>query len=122
MKIRVLLVSVAIFLFSVTASAQTSRGTVTGTVTDPNGAVIAGAEVTLISVQTKLSRTTTSNSEGIYRLEAVDSGTYSVKITAVGFGDVEQTGIEVRANQTSDVPAQLTLSGTRAVVDVTTDA
>lgn len=122
MKFRVLLVSLAILLFSVAASAQTSRGTVTGTVTDPNGAVIAGAEVTLTSAQTKLSRTTTSNSEGIYRFEAVDSGTYSVKITATGFGDVEHTGIEVRANQTSDVPSQLTLSGQRAVVDITADA
>jgi hypothetical protein len=122
MKIRVLLVSVAILLFSVTTLAQTSRGTVTGAVTDPNGAVISGAEVTLTSVQNKLSRTTTSNSEGIYRFEAVDSGTYSVKIIATGFGDVERTGIEVRANQTSDVPAQLTLSGQHAVVDITADA
>ena len=122
MKFRVLLVSLAILLFSVAASAQTSRGTVTGTVTDPNGAVIAGAEVTLTSAQTKLNRTTTSNSEGIYRFEAVDSGTYSVKITATGFGDVEHTGIEVRANQTSDIPSQLTLSGQRAVVDITADA
>src|SRR5688500_5345365 len=122
MKFRVLLILMVIFSFSLTASAQTSRGTVTGTVTDPAGAVIAGAEVTLTSVQNKLSRTTTTNSEGIYRFEAVDSGSYSVKITATGFGDIEQTGIEVRANQTSDVPAQLTLSGTRAVVDITTDA
>jgi hypothetical protein len=122
MKVRVLLISILIFSFSLTASAQTSRGTVTGTVTDPAGAVIAGAEVTLTSAQNKLSRTTTTNSEGIYRFEAVDSGSYSVKITATGFGDIEQTGIEVRANQTSDVPAQLTLSGTRAVVDITTDA
>ena len=99
MKVRVLLISILIFSFSLTASAQTSRGTVTGTVTDPAGAVIAGAEVTLTSVQHKLSRTTTTNSEGIYRFEAVDSGSYSVKITATGFGDIEHTGIEGRANR-----------------------
>ena len=100
---------------------QTSRGTVAGTVTDPNGAVIAGAEVTLTSVQTKLSRVTTSNGEGIYRFEAVDPGTYSLKITATGFGDIVNTGVEVRANQTSDVPSQLAPSGQHATVDVTAD-
>ena len=95
MKIRVVLILCALFTLTPMAMGQTSRGTVTGTVTDPAGAVIAGAEVTLTSAQTKLTRVTTSNSEGIYRVEAVDSGTYSIKITATGFGEVESTGIEV---------------------------
>jgi hypothetical protein len=122
MKLRVVLVFCALFMFTLTAPGQTSRGTVTGTVTDPNGAVIAGAQVTLISAQTKLSRVTTSNSEGIYRFEAVDPGTYSIKINSTGFGDAESTGIEVMANQTADIPVQLAPSGQRATVDVTTDA
>ena len=122
MKIRVLLVLVTTFLFWVVASAQTSRGTVTGTVTDPNGAVIAGAQVTLTSSQNKLSRVTTSNNEGIYRFEAVDPGTHSVTINATGFGEVVKTGIEVMANQTSDVSAQLAPSGQRETVDITADA
>jgi len=122
MKIRVLFVLSAALLFSLTALGQTSRGTVTGTVTDPNGAVIAGAQVTIISVQTKLSRVTTSNSEGLYRFEAVDPGTYSIKISSTGFGDAESTGVEVMANQTADVPVQLAPSGQHATVDITTDA
>ena len=122
MKNRVVLVLCALLMFTLTASAQTSRGTVTGTVADPNGAVIAGAQVTLTSAQTKLSRVTTSNSEGIYRFEAVDPGTYSIKISSVGFGDVESTGIEVMANQTADVPVKLAPSGQHATVDITADA
>lgn len=67
MTVRMLLVVAVIFTLSTLAFGQTSRGTVTGTVTDPNGAVIAGAEVTLTSAATKLSRNTTTNSEGLYR-------------------------------------------------------
>src|SRR6476659_2046585 len=102
MTIRALLVLAVLITFSTLALGQTSRGTVSGTVTDPNGAVIAGADVTLTSTATKLSRTTKSNTEGLYRFEAVDPGSYSVKVNATGFGEVVRTGIDVRANQTSD--------------------
>src|SRR5215218_2688455 len=122
MNIRVVLVFCALLMLALTVQGQTSRGTVTGTVTDPNGAVIAGAQVTLTSAQTKLNRVTTSNSEGIYRFEAVDPGTYSIKVSSVGFGDVESTGVEVMANQTSDISLQLAPSGQHATVDITTDA
>jgi Carboxypeptidase regulatory-like domain/TonB dependent receptor-like, beta-barrel/TonB-dependent Receptor Plug Domain len=122
MKTRLLLMLTVVLSFPLLALTQTSRGTVTGSVTDPNGAVVAGAQVTLTSVQTKLSRTTTSNSEGLYRFEAVDPGTYSLKVSSTGFGELTNTGIEVRANQTSDVPAQLAPSGQQATVNITADA
>ena len=122
MTIRALLIVIVTIALSTVALGQTSRGTVTGTVTDPNGAVIAGAEVTLTSGATKLSRTTTTNSEGLYRFEAVDPGPYSLKVTATGFGEVVHTGIEVRANQASDVPAQMAPAGQVATVNVAADA
>lgn len=81
MKIRVLFLFAALLSLPLAVMAQTSRGTVSGFVTDPNGAVVSGAEVTLTSAQTNLGRTTTSNDEGFYRFEAVDSGTYSIKVT-----------------------------------------
>lgn len=122
MTLRLLLIVAVMISLSTLALGQTSRGTVAGTVTDPNGAVIAGAEVTLTSAATKVSRTTTTNGEGLYRFEAVDPGTYSVKVTATGFGEVVSTGIEVRANQTSDVPSQMTLAGQIETVNVAADA
>ena len=122
MKIRILLILSATLLFSTTALAQTSRGTVTGTVTDPNGAVIAGAEVTLTSAQTKLNRVTTSNSEGLYRLEAVDPGSYSIKITAVGFGDVVAHRYRSHGQSNVRCAAQLAPSGQIETVDITADA
>ena len=64
----------ALLLLAVSANAQTSRGTVTGTVLDPTGAVIAGASVTLTGVETGVRLFTNSNDAGIYRFDAVDPG------------------------------------------------
>ena len=61
---RALLIVTFVFTLSTLTFSQTSRGTVSGTVTDPNGAVIAGAEVMLTSAATKLSRTTKTNRKG----------------------------------------------------------
>src|SRR5436309_3226641 len=122
MKVRALALLVMFFCLSMTASAQTSRGTVSGTVTDANGAVIAGATVTLTNNQTTLSRTSTTNNDGFYRFDAVDLGTYTVKITATGFGEVNNTGVEVLANQTADISARLAPAGQQVSVDVTSES
>src|SRR5262245_20411353 len=122
MTIRVPIILAVVITLSTLTIGQTSRGTVSGTVTDPNGAVISGAQVTLTSDATKLSRTTTTNGHGLYRFEGVDPGTHSVKVNATGFGEVVRTGIEVRANQTSDVPAQMAPAGQVETVNVAADA
>ncbi len=121
MKLRLLMLVAVLLGLSLTAAAQTSRGTVSGTVTDPTGAVIAGANVTLVSAQTKVERTTTSNEEGLYRFEAVEVGAYTVKVTASGFGEVTKTNLEVQANLTAEVNAQMAPAGQTVVVDVTTE-
>jgi carboxypeptidase family protein len=122
MTIRSLLIVAVVITFASLALGQTSRGTVSGTVTDPNGALISGAEITLTSAATKLNRTTTTNTEGFYRFEAVDPGTYSLKVNATGFGEVVSTGIVVQANQTSDVPTQMAPAGQVETVNVAADA
>lgn len=118
-----LIILVAMFVFgALTVGAQTSRGTVSGVVADANGALIAGASVTLTNIQTGLERTTTSNTEGVYRFDAVDLGSYSIKVSASGFGEVTKTNIDVQANQTSQVDATMAPAGQQVTVDVTTEA
>jgi hypothetical protein len=107
---------------SMPAFAQTSRGTVSGLVTDSQGAVIPGAPVSLTNVETGVTRTTTSNDEGLYRFDAVDLGTYSVKITVPGFGELTKTNVIVTANQIAQVDAQLTPSAQALTVDVTAES
>jgi len=72
--ISLLLALVVIALGATAVAAQTSRGTVTGIVADPQGQVISGAEVELKNPLTNVSRTTTTNDTGLYRFDAVDLG------------------------------------------------
>jgi hypothetical protein len=100
------------------ASAQTSRGTVTGTVKDPNGGVVPGASVSLTNVDTSVTRDTTTNEQGIYRFDALDLGTYKITFLTPGFARLENTDIRVSANQTAVVDAELRLGGVEATISV----
>lgn len=113
---------ICIFLVgAVAASAQTSRGTVSGTVTDANGAVIVGAQVTLTNTATSVTRNTTTNDDGFYRFDAVDLGNYTTSISATSFGTVTKTNITVNASLTSTVDAQLQPGGQQVMVDVVSE-
>ena len=94
---------------------------VSGTVTDNNGSVVSGAEVKLTNTATSVERTATSNSEGFYRFDAVDLGTYSVQISAPNFTTVVKNGITVVANQIIAVDADLQVGDQKVVVEVTAD-
>ncbi|MBA3712167.1 MAG: TonB-dependent receptor [Pyrinomonadaceae bacterium] len=122
MRIRVIILATALFGLSLVAAAQTSRGTVSGVVTDTAGAVVPGASVTLTSDATNQARTTVSNEEGFYRFDAVELGIYSVQITATNFGPVTKNGITVNANQTSSVDTQLTPGVQQITIDVISEA
>ena len=102
--------------------AQTSRGTVTGTVTDQAGAVISGADVELRKTATNETRTTRTNDSGIYRFDAVDLGIYEVSVKATGFKTFTITQVRVQANQTSGVDAQMEVGTEQIVVNVAAGA
>ena len=89
--------------FTGVACAQTSRGTVTGTVLDSSGAAIAGASVTLNGEQTGVQRSTESNETGIYRFDAVDLGIYDLTAARPGFRTYLATKIGVEANRVTTV-------------------
>src|SRR3981189_117970 len=93
MKTRIILVFV--LLAAVSLSAQTFRGTILGTVTDPSGAVIAGAKVTAKNTGTGLERTTETSADGSYSLPELPLGSYSVTIVQQGFQTFAATGVTV---------------------------
>ena len=111
-----------VVMSSAIALAQTSRGVVSGTVVDPNGAVIPGAEVVLTNTETTVARSTTTNGEGFYRFDAVDLGTYSVTISAASFGKITKAGITVNANQTAAIDAELKPGNQDVNVEVTSES
>jgi outer membrane receptor protein involved in Fe transport len=101
-----------------TLVAQTSRGTLTGTVTDTTGAVINGATVAITQQGTGVKRQTTTNSVGIYRFDAVDLGIYQVSSTATGFTTEDKTGVEIQAAHTTNIDFQLKVGAAKEVVTV----
>ena len=119
---KILLITLTILATAVLAFAQTSRGTVSGVIKDPNGAVVPGAEITLTNTDTTVTRTTTTNDEGFYRFDAVDLGNYSVSVAAANFGRVTKSGVIVTANQTSTVDVEVAVGSQEVVVEVTGEA
>ncbi|MBS1809923.1 MAG: TonB-dependent receptor [Acidobacteria bacterium] len=123
MKLRaVVMCGITFLLLGLAAFAQTSRGTVSGIINDSTGAVIANAAVTLTNNDTGVTRSTVTNGEGLYRFDAVDLGTYSVKIIANGFGAVTKNNIVVNANQIAQIDAQLAPGTTEIAVDITAES
>ncbi len=119
---KVLIGILFILVSSMLISAQTSRGTVSGIIKDPNGAVIPGAQITLTNTDTTVTRTSVTNDEGFYRFDAVDLGTYSLTVAAQSFGTATKTNIIVNANQTSSIDAELIVGSQAAIVDVTAES
>ena len=76
-----------------------NTGTISGTVTDSNGGLIAGASVTLISDQIGSSRSAVSNTEGRFTFTTVQPGTYTVKIENQGFQTLQRTNTVLSANE-----------------------
>src|ERR1700690_558782 len=93
MRARIILIS--ILLAAASLSAQTFRGTILGTVTDAQGAVVSGARVTVKNVATGLERTTETSADGSYALPELPIGTYTVKVVLTGFQTFETTGVTV---------------------------
>ena len=89
-------------LFFVSASlAQTSTtGSLTGTVTDPSGAVISGATVTITDNATGAVRTATTDANGGYKFSLLPPGNYDVKFSATGFKTVEVSAVTVNVTET----------------------
>ena len=92
----ILLVVLTLGVF-VPASAQTSKGFVTGVVEDPNGAGIANASIKITNLTTGTARDTVADSSGSFRLDAVDPGTYMLEVSAQGFKTAKIDRVEVNA-------------------------
>src|SRR6185503_4699775 len=81
------------------ALAQTITGSISGTVTDPNGSVIPGATVSLVSEKTGQTRSAATNSEGRFNFAALQPGSYSLKVEQQGFQTHEQREVILSANE-----------------------
>lgn len=113
----------AIFAVLVVASptlAQGSRGTISGEVTDPQGAVVSGASVKLVKSDTQQEiRATTTNDSGVYQFLEIEPGTYEVIITATGFNETRLKDAALEPNRVLRLDARLAVGGATEEVTVT---
>ncbi|MBW8746268.1 MAG: carboxypeptidase regulatory-like domain-containing protein, partial [Acidobacteria bacterium] len=111
-----------VLMFAPGMLAQSYYGTLKGSVTDSQGAAIAGATVTLTDVNTKIARTAVSNGSGEYLFSAVDPGTFDLTVTSSNFQTYVRKGVNVATQQTVTIDTPLAVGASSTTVEVTADA
>ena len=98
--------------------ASAINGEITGTVTDPTGAAIAGASVQATNTDTGLKQSVKTGEAGLYRLTVLPLGSYEMDVQAQGFGPKKVTGIVLSAGRTATIDVALAVSSTSTTVEV----
>jgi hypothetical protein len=96
----------------------TSSGSLTGTVTDPKGAVIAGATVTLVSNETKQEFTAETNGEGTFTIPSLFAGVYTATVAQQGFKTAKVTEIKVAVGTPSSITVALEVGAASETVTI----
>ncbi|MEP6903144.1 MAG: carboxypeptidase-like regulatory domain-containing protein, partial [Actinomycetota bacterium] len=123
MKVMKMLLSLCLLMFGwtiITVQGQSDRGSIRGTVTDPNGGLIANAKVTITNVETNETRETITSGEGSYNIPELKAAVYRIQVEASGFKsatiDTVQVGVGIIRN--GDVKLEI---GVGASVTVTAE-
>jgi len=112
----------ALVLFANAAAAQRSGGSLSGTVTDPTGATVAGAEITIEKMDSHETRSLESSSAGLYSAPDLTPGNYRLTVRKQGFSTLEHPGILIEVGASVVMDAQLELGATEQQVEVTGEA
>ena len=102
--------------------AQSDRGSVSGTITDPTGAGVTGAKITVTNAAMGTQNSTVTTGAGEYTIPELPAGVYSVTVVAPGFTTLVHTGITVSVGETARVDLNLGVGQGTTTVTVTADA
>ena len=115
----VLAVMLGMVVLAASVHAQTSNGAIAGSVTDPSGAAVLGATVTVTNTDLgAFKRTTKTDSAGSYRVDGLLPGNYRVSIQAAGMQEFVEVGVAVKASLASTVNASLAIGSVNESVSV----
>jgi hypothetical protein len=117
-------VSLALMILALTTSAlaQNNKGTVLGTVKDPNEALVTTAKVTALNIATGETREATTGDDGTYTITNLDPGKYNVTVEAPGFQTVVFEAVTVETNARLPLDVKFAIAGGAGSVTVTADA
>ena len=118
-KLQFCLAVLALLALTCSAFAQVTNGQLTGTVSDPSGAAIANATVTVTNSAKAFNTSTTSNASGNYTVREIPVGTYKVTVEAAGFKTVTNTGVQVNVGPIGHVDAKMSVGQKTEIVEVT---
>ena len=111
-----------VLLLPCRSTAQIDRGEVTGTVLDPSGAVVAGAQITLTNDSTNVKAVSKSTSTGTYVFGNLNPGTYTIEAESGGFDHFVEQGVNVHVQQVLNVDVHLQTGNVKQSVTVTAAA
>jgi len=101
------------------AFGQAGRGGISGTITDPSGAVVPGAKVTALNRATGIKQQSVSSAAGLYSFVSLNPGTYEITASQTGFESVAQENVTVNVDQVVAVNIGLQVGKASDVVTVT---
>src|SRR5206468_2851294 len=108
--------------FASSLLAQVDRGNIQGTITDPSGAVVAGAAVRIVSTATNLTQSTVTGASGTYAFFNLPIGLYNLSVEGKGFRRSDVTGIKVEVNQQAKIDVTLQVGEVNQSVEVAANA
>ncbi|MBA3350946.1 MAG: carboxypeptidase regulatory-like domain-containing protein, partial [Blastocatellia bacterium] len=113
----------SLFFVTATMAQTTTTGSVEGVVTDPNGAVVPNAAITLSGPNLIRAQTTTADADGSFRFSSVPPGRYTIEVAGLsGFSGYKQENVEVNLGRGTAANITLTAGAAGAVVDVVASA
>lgn len=110
---------VGLFVLAFALWGQAPTGQISGRVTDPSGAVLVGAAVTVTNPATSIRRETVTNSEGLFELVALSPGIYNLQVEAKGFPKQVREGIDLQVGQVARIDFSLQIGNVTETVQVT---
>jgi len=113
---------VSVLLVGEAGFAQSTFGSITGTVKDPSGALVPSANVEVTNQGTGAVRHAATGSAGVFNVPSLDLGAYRVRITATGFKTFERADLNLNANQIINIDAALEIGAASQVMEVKTSA
>ena len=119
---RLVMAFLVVLSLAVGVNAQTFRGAINGTVTDPSGAVVPNAAVKATESNTGIDHNTVTTSEGVFSLQDIPLGFYKVSVTASGFPAYTVDKVDVTAGTIYTLSVKLTLQQQATTVEVSAAA
>ncbi|MFN0121885.1 MAG: carboxypeptidase regulatory-like domain-containing protein, partial [Blastocatellia bacterium] len=117
-----LILPLCLMMMSATGLAQSSvAGAISGSVTDPSGALVPNATITIRNLGTNREETNVTSANGAYRISNLQPGIYSLSVSATGFSEYKQDRITVEVGRITEVSPHLSVGGAAVSVDIVAD-